>query len=230
MAGLGRVAVAQVHERAVLPVGVRRAQRLVGDGQDARALLARGLGHELLDPQPERAERGIDGEGQLVAPVDGELTERQTQPQPAVGLRGVEGDAGLLGHARALQQRTDVGAHERGGHQPEGRQRAVAPADLRVTVEDAPELVLARELLDARARIGDGHEAPPVGSQRPEAVEQRDRLDRPARLRGHQEQRPLRVDGLLHGAHGVWVRGVQDVQAREPLALPEAAPQHLGGQ
>jgi len=38
--------------------------------------------------------------------------------------------------------------------------------------------------------------------QRPEVREQRQRLDRPARLGGHEEQRALHINALADRAHG----------------------------
>ena len=54
---VGLVGVAQVDEHAVVAVGGRVAERLVGHRQDALALLAGGLGDQLLDPQAEARDR-----------------------------------------------------------------------------------------------------------------------------------------------------------------------------
>src|SRR5207253_1908318 len=110
----------------------------------------------------------VDDEGQLVATALGELAERHAEPQPAVALARVVVAAALRRDLRALEQRLDVGAHQRRRDDAEGRQRAVAPADLGVSVEDAAEAVLAGELLERRARIGDGNELGAVARLRPE--------------------------------------------------------------
>jgi len=57
-------------------------------------------------------------------------------------------------------------------------------------------------------------------------------LDRPARLRRHDEQRLLAVDGLVDGEHGRGVGVVEDVETqagRRAVRLPREGPaQHLG--
>ncbi len=63
---------------------------------------------------------------------------------------------------RALEQAAHVDADQRRRHDAEGRQRAVASADVGIAREDVPEAVLARELLEARAGIGDRGEVAAV--------------------------------------------------------------------
>ena len=159
---VGRVAVAQVQEGAVVAVDAGVADRLVGDRQDALALLARRLRDELLDPQPEGLQRRVDDVGQLVAACLGQLAPREPEPQPARHVARLEALAVLLGDAGGVQHARHVGAHERRGHEPEERQRAVAPADVGVVEEGAPEAVLGRQLLQAGARVGDGDERLPI--------------------------------------------------------------------
>ncbi|RIL08911.1 hypothetical protein DCC79_12545, partial [bacterium] len=57
----------EVHEQAVGPVRVGRAERFVGHRQDPGARLARALGHELLDPHADARDRRRGDERQLVA-------------------------------------------------------------------------------------------------------------------------------------------------------------------
>jgi hypothetical protein len=148
---IGRLGVAQVQEGAVRAVDVGGAQRLVDHRQDPLAVLAGRLGDELLDPEPEGLQRRIDDVGQLVAAGLGQLAPGDAEPQPARHVTGLEALAVVLGDAGGVQDAGHVGAHERRGHEAEERQRAVAPADVGVVEEGAPEAVLARELLEARS-------------------------------------------------------------------------------
>ncbi len=77
-------AVAQVDEHAVIAVHARVAERLVGDRQDALAVLAGRLGDQLLDPEPEAVDRLGDDEGQLVAAAQRELADRGAEPEARV--------------------------------------------------------------------------------------------------------------------------------------------------
>src|SRR6266849_3132328 len=61
---------------------------------------------------------------------------------------------------RTLEDLGDVDAHQRAGHEPEIAERRVAPADVRRVAEYPAEAVVLRELLQRRARIGDGGEMP----------------------------------------------------------------------
>ena len=121
VARVGRVGVAQVQEDAVVAVGRRVGERLVGDRQDAAALLAGRLGDELLGPEPERAERRVDDERELVAAAQRELAQRGAEPQARVALGQL---AVLLRDLGALEHRLDVDARERRGHDAERRERA----------------------------------------------------------------------------------------------------------
>ena len=87
--GVGAVLVAQVHEHAVVAVGVGLEQRLVGHRQDAAALLAGALGDELLDPQAEARDRLADDERELVAAARGRA-RRSRDPATGPGLLAVE--------------------------------------------------------------------------------------------------------------------------------------------
>ena len=220
--GVGRLGVAQVQEDAVRAVGVRRQQRLVGDREDAAALLARALGDELLGPDAERAERVVDDEGQLVAAGARELAEREPEPQARVVLGRLEVRARLLGDLRALEDRPHVDAGQRGGHEPEVRQRRVAPADLGVVEEGAAEAVLLGEVDQRRAGVGDGDEVAAVALQRVEVLEQRQRLDRPARLRRDDEQRRCRTSAI--GSSTTNVSLSRPARASSPSASPSHRP------
>lgn len=74
---VGLVDVAQVNEHAVLAVGLRTSERLVGHGQDAPTPLAGRLGHELLGPKAEGLDRMGDDESELVPALAGQRPERR---------------------------------------------------------------------------------------------------------------------------------------------------------
>ena len=85
----------------------------------------------------------------------------------------------------------------------------------------------ARQLLEARAGVGDRREVRAVGHQRPEVREQRKWLDRASGLRGDDEERSRRRHGLTDPAHGGSVRGVEHVQTGVLGRGGEAAAQDL---
>ena len=57
-----------------------------------------------------------------------------------------------------FEQARGIDAHQHGRHDPERRERRVPPADRRLAREDRSEAALAGEVLELRARIGDGDE------------------------------------------------------------------------
>ena len=167
---------------------------------------------------PNERDRVVDHERQLVAAGARELAEREAEPQAGVVLGVLEVRARLLGDLRALEQRPDVDARQRGRHEPEVRQRRVAPADLGVVLERAAEAVLLGEV-EQRWSPGSviEHEVRAVALQRVEVLEQRDRLDRPAGLGGDEEQRLREVDLALDGLDLQRLGGVEHVQAQPAL-------------
>ena len=156
--GVGLVGVAQVDEHAVLAVLGRVSQRLVGHRQDALALLAQALGHELLGPQAKARDRLGHDERELVAALESQLARHQPHPQPRVRRAGLVRVAVLLGHLGPVEEPLHRHAHQRGRNEPEVRQHRVAPADVRVVLERPPEAVLVGELQQRRSRVGDGDE------------------------------------------------------------------------
>src|SRR5262245_30477852 len=74
------LAVAQVQEDAIVAVRLGRPDGLVDDRHDALAVLARRLGDELLDPEPERLQRRVDHVGQLVAARERQLAPGDAEP------------------------------------------------------------------------------------------------------------------------------------------------------
>ena len=125
----------------------------------------------------------------LSRPCSRERGERGAEPEAAVAVDGRADRARLGGDARAVEQRLEVDAHQRRRDEPEVRQRAVAPADVGVVEERAPEAALGGERLERRAGVGDRDVLLAVRALAPEVLEQRDRLDRAAGLRRDDEER-----------------------------------------
>ena len=94
-------------------------------------------------------------------------------------------------------------------------------------MEHFAKAALAGEVLQARARIGDRNVVAALAAEREEVREQRERLDRAPRLRGDQEQRAAALDRMLDVGDRVRIGRVEDVQEWAPLAVAEAAAQHL---
>ena len=119
--------------------------------------------------RPERA-RALRAAPSQTAPVPGDVLP--------VGLQ-----RRLPGSRGALEQRSDIDAHQRGGDDAEGGQGAVAPADVGVAEEGVPEAVLGGQLGQARAWVGDRDEVRAVVDEGVEVGEEGERLDRSSRLR-----------------------------------------------
>ena len=225
----GLIGVAQVRDHAIAPVRLRRRQRLIDHRHDSPPLLTGRLSDQLLDPQPEALDRRRDHESQLVAPPEGELANDRAKPQPRVGLGGVEVGAVLLGHLAAVQQRLDVDAHQRRGHEPEVRQHRVAAADAGRVQERAPQPVIATEPLERAAGVGDDDELLRPGFVT-EVPVVRQRLDRPAGLRGDDEQRLFEVQRLLDADNDIGMRGVEHLHAQSARNRAERPRDHLGAE
>jgi hypothetical protein len=224
----GRLQVREVGEHAVLAVAVGLADGLVGDREDARAVLAGRLGEQLLEPQPEAGQRGGDQERQLVPAGPRERAQGHAQPDTGAGLTLVRvGEGRQPGVGRAPEQRARVHAHQRGRHDPERGQGAVAAADVGIAGEHPVKPALPGELLQARAGVGDRRVVAAVVDEREEVREQRQRLDRAPRLGRDDEQRPLGRDRRLHGTDRRRVGRVEHVQPQARRLRGEGAAQHL---
>ena len=177
-------------EEPVVAVGGRIAQRLAGDREHAGALLARRLGDQLLEPQPDALQRRGQDERQLVAAL-GVLGGDHVRER----LAGVDAELVVALRDRlggALQERRQVDARERGRDEPERRERGVAPADVGAAVRDARPAVAARALLERRARVGDRDEARAVAAGlAPERIGEAVGLHRRARFGRDHEERAL---------------------------------------
>ena len=196
-----------------------------------RPVLAGALGDELLDPQ---AEARRPGRRRRTSACRGRRARARRSRARATGpglvSRRVEVRAGLLGGRGALEQRVDRRADQRRGHEPEQRQRRVAPADVRVVLEASR---------GSRARAASSSsELPgsviamnwlPSGDQRVEVLEERQRLDRAARLGRDDEQRVLEVD-LAPAPRGSPPGSVESSTCRSSASVgrAERPPEHLG--
>src|SRR5207247_4010775 len=159
----------------------------------------------------------------LVAPVL--PSRRETLAELEAGVALVE-PAGLDHLLDAKEQALEVDADERRGNHAEDRERRVAAADRRLAGEDGAEAPLASELLERRARVGDGRKGLAAAARPlPEEVEVTARLESRPGLRGDDEERAGGIEPVRAPAYR---RGMGCVEHLEELAL-EAAPQHLGG-
>jgi hypothetical protein len=155
---------AQVDEDAVAAVVLRVKQRLVGDRQDAAAVLAGALGDELLDPQAEARDGSPTTKVSLSRPWRASSPIARPSHRPGLLCGRVEVRAGLLGERRALEHRVHRRADQRRRHEAEQRQRRVAPADVRIVLEARAEAVLGGQLKQRAARVGDRDEVLPSGT------------------------------------------------------------------
>ncbi len=108
---------AQVREHAVVAVDARAADRLLGDGHDARAVLAGRLREQLLEPEAEHREVARRGDGQLVLAGADEAAEDRAEAQRRVRVRRHGGSAAVAHRARRLDERRDRDPGERRRHE-----------------------------------------------------------------------------------------------------------------
>ena len=94
----------------------------------------------------------------LSRPLLAAVPEDRSQHRAGILFDRHVGSAGIHHFLRALQKFVDIEAHQRRGHHAEIRQRRVAPADARHTVEDVAKAIGLGHLLHLRAGIGDGDE------------------------------------------------------------------------
>ena len=157
-------------------------------------MLAGALGDELLDPEAEARRPGRRRRTSACRGRGARARRARARARgPGLVVGRVEVRACLLGRRGALEQRVDRRADQRRRHEPEQRQRRVAPADVRVVLERTRG---SRARAPARASELPGSVIAmkwlPVGHERVEVLEQRQRLDRPAGLRRDDEQRAAR--------------------------------------
>ena len=156
-------------------------------------------------------------------PCRGRLASRRRARARARG-RGCPRRAARLAHLqRALEQPAHVDAHQRGRHEPERRQRRVAPADRRLAGEDArkPRSRASCSSAEPGSVIATNCSPAPRASRSSRVCERVSSVV--ARLRGRDEERALEIELRLERADRLRVRRVEDVEA---LGAERAA-QHL---
>ncbi len=137
-----------------------RGRVLDHDRQHALALLAGGLGDQLLGPVAEPDDAGaVVGQHELVPA--GTAAAPSAAPSASAGLPSRR-PAWRARRRPGRAARPTSAPASAGGHQPERGQRAVAAADVRVGQEHRADAHLGGRLLQRRARVGDDHE-PPAG-------------------------------------------------------------------
>src|SRR5207244_1901521 len=129
--------------------------RLAFDRDDPRPLLAGALGHELLDPVPERSKAGRREKGQLVAAGAGGGAEERAETQRSV-LGGSVGQRFVSRGRGALRERGEIETEERRRDGPEVGQRGESAADVGRVSEDPTKAIPGRQGIEGRAGVGDG--------------------------------------------------------------------------
>ncbi len=149
---------ADVEEEAVLTVGIRQAERLTLNGDEALATLTGALGQQLLNPVAERLDSGREDQRDLVTAGAAELAEHPTQPGPGVLCDRHTGVAGVHHVDRALKQCCHVDAEQGARYQSEVGEGRVTAADVGRRLEEPAELMLECQLLQWRAGVRDRRE------------------------------------------------------------------------
>ncbi len=205
------------------PYALGRAGRLADHRHDAAACLAGALGHELLDPVPERrqARRGEDRE--LVASRQRGLPQRRPELEAGV-LLGRE-TAGIGHDARPLQQRLEIDTVHGGRQQAKDGEGAVAAADVRRPLDDGPEALGASEVGKRRPGVGDGNEVEGRGVRAHGRVEGI-RLGGRSGLAADAEDGARRLGPFPEAADRIRVRRVEDAQLL-PIRVAEEMAEEL---
>ena len=204
-------------------------------------MLPGALRDELLQPGPEARDRRVRHDGQLVAAGQGERAERGAEGNPGVGQgigRGAPGE-----HPEgAAEERVEVDPEERSGHETDVGEGGVAATDVLRVEEDAPQLVVVGDRLQAPARVGDrDHElagrfaALPGG---PECVVdplpglrlEGQRLGRGAGLAGHDHERGERVEAGIGSPDGRRIRRVEDADGQPLRVRSEGGDEDVRGE
>ena len=212
------------HHGAVV-VGVRGLVTDGDDGQQPGALLAGGLGDELLGPGGEADVLGAGvHEHGLVAQ---RLGAREGGPQAQGGVGVVVGGEQVGDRLGVVEEGLDVRAGEAARHQPEGGERRVAAPDRGVGVHH-PEALAAGLGVERAARVGDDDHPgrgvqPGVAERLLEGASLAVGLDRGAGLARHDDDGAVQVgEG---GPHDVGVGGVEHDERDAGRGAD-----HLGGQ
>ena len=137
----------QMHEHAILAIGVRVSQRFGLDGNQPLAFLAGGFGDELFEPRAQRGNIVRRYERDLVAAaLLCQNAKRYSQLQSRACLGRHDRLRTCDGTACFLQQATDIKTHGRSRHETEGGEHGKPSADRRLAVENVPEFVALGDL------------------------------------------------------------------------------------
>ena len=213
-----QVVAREVHDGAAIARVFLEQQGVHLDvGQNALAVLAQALGHQLLDPQTQNAAALLREERELVASLQVVVVQKRCQADGRV-VDGVLA-ALALGVDGVRHELFQVDAHERRRQQAEHGQRGEAPAHGGLAGEHRGPPFFARLALKHGAGVGDGHEvlhqllfADAVGHGVAHGTQGQARLDGAAALRRDHEQRGL---GLRFGQNGAHAHGRVGVQRLE---------------
>ncbi len=217
---LGSIQV-EMDKDAIVPVHLRPGERLTLHGQDTNTLLARALRDELLQPEAVRADARREHERELVAARPGCLAEDSAEPYTRI-LGGRDIRTARANHLRGrVEHLLQVHPDERGGNEPEVRERGVAAAYVRAILPHAPEASARSFLsqLSAWVRYSDEVLAHLVVANcstclLPEVSVQRVRLNSRAGLARHDKERLRQIYLLLHALNRLAVCGVEHAQLR----------------
>ena len=140
-----RVITRYVLDNAAIAGILRQKQRINLDvRQNALAVFAQALGHQLLNPQTQNAAALGCEERELVAIVAVVVVQERCQLN--CGIVQVIGAAHLFGNARLFHKRVQTNAHQRRWKQAENRKRRVTTTHGRLAVQNVAPVFLVRLL------------------------------------------------------------------------------------
>ncbi len=232
--GIGRGREAEIREHAIGAVARGIADRLEIDRDDRLAVLAGRLRDQLFEPRAEADDARRGDQRELVASLRRGDAEQRAEREAGI-LITLDAGAARRGHARgAREERVDVEADHRRGHESERRQRGIASADRRLAEEDVTEAVAFRDLLHLRAGIGDRDEvlsgvgrADRADHAFEEILLEDVRFERAAGFAGDDDERAGEVDAGFDGAHLRGHGGIEHVQLGESWLLAERGGEHF---
>ena len=117
--GVGALIQAKISEDAVVAIDLGRAQLFAIDRNDALALLAGGLGNQLLEPRAQIGDSGRSNERDFVAAKIRGGAQDHAEHHSWIFFDRNGGGAGIHHLFRAVQEFPGVHAHGRGRNHPE---------------------------------------------------------------------------------------------------------------
>ena len=221
-------------EEAVAAVNRRRPDLLPHDRQDPLPLLPRALRKELLHPVAERRQAAGKRQGELVAALGRKLPEKRPE-DGTVHPPSCAGKFTVRGRRGPLQEELHIHPDQRRRDEAEAGEGRIAPADLRVVEEGVAEMVPPGEIRQRAPGIGDREEMfsrlllpELIRNEVIKIFHEGEGLDRPARFRGDDKERPAEVEAFGEGQDRPRVRAVQDGEVEEAVGRAEDLPENLG--